>query len=135
MDRIRISSDLLAAIAGHAARVWPNECCGLLVGAGDRIDEVVATRNVLAHPSRYQIDPQEHIDTNRRLRGTIRSVVGAYHSHPRTDAVPSRRDLQEAYYPDFVWLIVSLKTGTPQYRLYGIAGGAATEIELVVESS
>ena len=135
MDRIRISSDLLAAIAGHAARVWPNECCGLLVGAGDRIDEVVATRNALAHPSRYQIDPQEHIDTNRRLRGTSRSVVGAYHSHPRTDAVPSPRDLQEAYYPDFVWLIVSLRKGTPEYRIYGIARGAATELELIVDSS
>jgi len=133
MNRIRISSDLLAAVAGHAARVAPNECCGLLVGTGDRIDEVVATRNVLAHPSRYRIDPQEHIDTNRRLRGTGRSVIGAYHSHPRSAAVPSPRDLAEAHYPEFVWLIVSLKTGAPEYRAYRMAEGAATTLELVAD--
>lgn len=133
MDRIRISSDLLAAIAGHAARVAPKECCGLLVGRGDRIDEVVATRNVLDHPARYQIDPQDHIDTNRRLRGTGRSIIGAYHSHPRSEAVPSPRDLEEAHYPEFVWLIVSLKHGPPDYRVYRIADGAATSVELIPE--
>ena len=88
---------------------------------------------MLAHPSRYQIEPQEHIDTNRRLRGTGRAVVGAYHSHPRTPAAPSPRDLAEAYYPDFVWLIVSLERDEPDYRLYRIASGTSTAIPLMVE--
>ena len=48
------------------------------------------------------------IAVNRRLRGTPRSVIGAYHSHPRTEAVPSPRDIAEAHYPEFIWLIVSL---------------------------
>jgi proteasome lid subunit RPN8/RPN11 len=86
----------------------------------------VPARNVLAHPSRYQIDPQDHIDLNRRLRGTARSVIGAYHSHPRTPAVPSPRDLAEAHYPEFVWVIVSLESGSPAFGLFRIVDGAAT---------
>jgi proteasome lid subunit RPN8/RPN11 len=93
----------------------------------------VPTRNVLADPSRYQIDPQDHIETNRRLRGTSRTVVGAYHSHPHTPAVPSPRDLAEASYPDFVWLIVSLESDDADYRAYRIAG-AAMALDLVIEA-
>jgi proteasome lid subunit RPN8/RPN11 len=123
---------VLSTIRAHAQRELPNESCGLLIGAGDVIDEAVPVRNVLESSSRYQIDPRDHIATNRRLRGTARAVVGAYHSHPRTHAVPSPRDLAEAHYPEFVWLIASLETGEPDYRLYTIAGGAATALRLEI---
>ena len=115
----------------HARRESPNECCGLLVGSGNLIDEAVPARNVLAHPARYQIDPRDHIDLNRRLRGSGRAVIGAYHSHTRTPAAPSPRDLAEAHYPDFIWLIVSLMGEEPDYRLYRIAAGAADELVLM----
>jgi [CysO sulfur-carrier protein]-S-L-cysteine hydrolase len=106
----------------------------LLVGAGDLIDEAVPARNVLAHPARYQIDPRDHIELNRRLRGSGHAVIGAYHSHPSTPATPSPRDLAEAHYPEFIWLIVSLQGGKPDYRLYRIARGEATTLGLVVDS-
>jgi proteasome lid subunit RPN8/RPN11 len=127
---IRIHETVLTTIAAHARREAPNECCGLLVGAGDLIDEAVATRNLLTHPSRYQIDPEEHIGLNRRLRGTARAVVGAYHSHPRTEAIPSPRDIAEAHYPEFVWLIVSLAGDRPQFGAYRITESEAIPMTL-----
>ncbi len=129
-----IRAAVLTAVGAHAHREAPNECCGLLVGTNTLIDEAVPTRNVLAHPSRYQIDPQDHIAINRQLRGTGRSVQGAYHSHPHTPAVPSPRDLAEAHYPEFLWLIVSVTEAKPDFRAYRIAAGAATEEPLVVGS-
>jgi proteasome lid subunit RPN8/RPN11 len=100
------------------------------VGSGGSIDEAVPTRNLSSDPSRFRVDPQEHINTNRRLRGTPRAVIGAYHSHPHGPAVPSRRDLAEAYYPEFVWLIVSLAEGEPHYRAYRIERGEPREVKL-----
>jgi [CysO sulfur-carrier protein]-S-L-cysteine hydrolase len=91
----------------------------------------VPARNLLAHPSRYQIDPQDHIATNRRLRGTDRAVVGAYHSHPRSPAVPSPRDVAEAQYPEFVWLIVSLATEPAEFRAYRIREDQVREVGLL----
>ena len=130
---MRILEGVLASIVDHARRDAPNECCGLLIGTADLIDEAVAATNILAHPSRYQLDPRAHIDANRRLRGTARAVVGAYHSHPRTPALPSPRDVAEANYPEFVWLIVSLAGRDPDYRTYRIVGRDITELALAVE--
>jgi len=130
---IRVSSDVLSTIGAHAQREAPDECCGLLVGTRDLIDEAVPAGNLLADPSRYLIDPRDHIAVNRRLRGTPRAVVGAYHSHPRTAATPSPRDLGEAHYPEYVWLIVSLAGDVPDHRAYRIAEGKATAVDLVIE--
>ena len=130
MDDFQILATVLSAVSAHALREAPNECCGLLLGTKNLIDEAAPTRNVLSHPSRYQIDPQHHIAINRRLRGTSRAVLGAYHSHPRTEAVPSARDLAEAHYPEFLWLIVSLASDVPEFRAYRIVRGKADEITL-----
>jgi proteasome lid subunit RPN8/RPN11 len=128
----RVRADALAAIGAHARRESPNECCGLLIGTTELIDEAVAARNMVAAPSRYQIDPRDHIAANRRLRGTGRRVVGAYHSHPRTPATPSSTDLAEALYPEFVWLIVSLAGGALDYCAYLIAGAEPLALEIIV---
>ena len=127
---VLILETVVATISAQALQEAPNECCGLLIGTRDLIDEAAPTRNLLAHPSRYQIDPEEHIAINRRLRGTSRSVVGAYHSHPRSEAIPSPRDLIEAHYPEFVWLIVSLDGKEPDFRAYRIVDGKAAALEL-----
>ena len=115
----------------HAAREAPNECCGLLVGRSRTIDEAVPVRNVLDSPTRYAIDPAEHIALNRRLRGSGRSVIGAYHSHPRSEPVPSPRDVAEAHYPEFVWLIVSLRGEMPEWRAFRISDGRVVALRVV----
>jgi [CysO sulfur-carrier protein]-S-L-cysteine hydrolase len=130
---IRIHADVLSCVQAHALRESPNECCGLLLGTGDVIDEAVPAANILSSTSRYRLDPRVHVATTRRLRGTARGVVGAYHSHPRSPAVPSPRDLAEAHYPEFVWLIVSLETAGTASRAYRIVDGCAEELELRVE--
>ena len=133
MEASRIGGDVLATVESHARRDAPLECCGLLVGTGDLIDEAVPAANVLASASRFELDPRVHLETNRRLRGTARSVLGAYHSHPRSAAVPSPRDLAEARYPEFVWMIVSLMTEPPDCRIYCIVAGDARELALLVQ--
>ena len=106
---VRLADDVRVELIAHAREEYPDECCGLLVGDGMRIDECVRVRNVDPRPAvRYAIDPAEHIAVARRLRGTARSIVGCYHSHPAGPASPSPSDIAEAFYPDFVWIIVSL---------------------------
>jgi proteasome lid subunit RPN8/RPN11 len=116
----------------------PNECCGLLIGPAGAshdaplVEASARCRNVLASPARYQIDPAEHFAVVRRLRGTARGVVGAYHSHPRSDPTPSASDLAEAHYPEFVWVIVSLAgPGTPRVRAFRLGRGNFLELALV----
>lgn len=115
----------------HARLEAPNECCGLLVGQPDRVDEIVRCTNLDSSPVRYRLDPQQHIDANKRLRHTDRSVVGVYHSHPRSAAVPSPHDIAEAHYPGFAWIVISLADPlAPDVRAYTIAEGVATAVAI-----
>ena len=108
MPPIRLSARARAEMLAHAREDAPRECCGLLVGSGATIDECIRTANLDQDPNRYRIDPAAHIAANRRLRGSGRGVIGVYHSHPHSPAIPSPTDYREAYYSDFIWLIVSL---------------------------
>src|SRR4051812_24379 len=97
-------------------------------GEGDLIDEYVRTRNIRPGEVAYEIDPREHISIRKALRARGRSVLGAYHSHPRTAAVPSAADLAEAHYDgDFVYVIVSLERGSPDVRAYRLERDALIE--------
>ena len=129
---------MLQAIVAHALQDAPDECCGLLAGpapggehAAGLIDEAVPATNLERGPTRYRIDPAEHVRLQKRLRGTGRAIAGAYHSHTRSPAAPSESDLKEAYYPEFVYLIVSVvRPHDPEFRAWRIEEGTAAEIEL-----
>jgi proteasome lid subunit RPN8/RPN11 len=130
-ESILVAAAVLEAIVEHARREAPRECCGLLVGNRYQVDESLPAVNIAAEQSRFLIDPADHIALNRRLRGSGREVVGAYHSHPNDQPVPSHRDIAEAHYPDFLHLIVSL-IGDPETRIrgYRIRAGGVTEVAL-----
>ena len=108
MEAIRLAASVRAALLAHARTEAPRECCGLLVGSDRTVDECVPGINVDPDPHRYRLDPSIHIATRRRLRGTARTIIGAYHSHLGTAPMPSASDRAEAYYSEFVWVIVSL---------------------------
>jgi proteasome lid subunit RPN8/RPN11 len=132
---IHVTREVVAAMRAHALQTEPAECCGLLVGTPHLIDESVPTENLAASPTRFEVDPLEHIRLNRRLRGSGRAVIGAYHSHPHSAAQPSAMDIAEAHYPEFVHIIVSLVGDVAgRVRAYRIRDGRATPLALVQQA-
>ena len=125
--RLAVRDEILA----HATSAAPRECCGLLVGHASVVDESVRSPNVDPNPNRYEIDARLHVSTNRRLRGSGRGVIGAYHSHPHTPAQPSPSDVAEAYYSEFIWIIASLAGPDPELRAFRVEDGRI--LELVIE--
>jgi proteasome lid subunit RPN8/RPN11 len=120
------------AIIAHARAEAPLECCGLLLGGPGLVDEAVPARNVRRSATAYLVDPADHFALIRRARREGRTIVGAYHSHPRSPAVPSEVDLREAQDAGFVYVIVSLAAaGAPDVRGYRLAGGEFIETRLV----
>ena len=112
MDRtttIDIPGSVVSDILKHAYCDAPNECCGLLIGSPHRLERVHPARNLVASPTRYLIDPADHFAAVHRARTDRLSVVGTYHSHPLSPPVPSMTDLLDATYPDYVYVIVSLR--------------------------
>jgi proteasome lid subunit RPN8/RPN11 len=94
----------------HARHEAPNECCGFLLGGRETIEEGVRANNLTPTPNRYLVDPRDHFAVIRqaRIRGCI--VVGTYHSHPTSVAIPSAVDLEQASSTGYLYVIVSLLT-------------------------
>ena len=122
---------MLAGIIGHARDAAPLECCGLLAGKDELIDEYICTDNIRASEVAYQVNPVEHLAAIKSLRARGRVIVGAYHSHPRTPAVPSATDLAEAHDADLLYVIVSLCDDCPDVRAYRLQDGTFVEVPVV----
>lgn len=122
----RVARAALDTIIAHAREAAPAECCGLLLGRDGMVVEAVRTRNVADEPlSRFVIDPKDHIDRRREARRRGFDVVGFYHSHPRSPAVPSATDRAEAAYPDHLYLIVSLAQEPADVGVFSLDGAHA----------
>jgi proteasome lid subunit RPN8/RPN11 len=128
---VRIRLNVLAGISAHARRDAPRECCGLLVGKDDLVDEYVCTTNIRGGTVAYQIEPAEHFAAIKRARVLGRTIMGAYHSHPRSPAAPSPTDLEEALGGDFLYLIVSLAGEPPEIGAYRLVDGRFASVEFV----
>ncbi|MBV8971383.1 MAG: M67 family metallopeptidase [Sphingomonadaceae bacterium] len=99
---------VLAAILAHAAAAAPAEACGLVLGAESRIDAAVPAVNVAERPERgFEIDPATLLRVHREARGSGRSVVGWYHSHPNGARQPSATDAARAVEDGRLWLIAA----------------------------
>jgi len=127
---MRIRRAVLDSIVAHAVADAPLECCGLLIGSADLIDESYPVRNVRASPVAFEVDPAGHFAAIRKARGSNRAVVGAYHSHPASAPIPSETDVREANDSTFVHVIVSLAADVPEVRAYRIATDGVSSVEL-----
>jgi proteasome lid subunit RPN8/RPN11 len=130
---IRIRQEVVDAVIAHARREAPNECCGLLLGGRDAIDESYAARNVCGSATRFLIHPEDHFDAIRRARASGRAVRGAYHSHPRGPSRPSDTDVAHVNDPRLLHMIVSLQDDEPRVRLFEWTDGNFAVVDLVPE--
>lgn len=131
-DPVRIRRTVIDAIVDHARRDSPLECCGLLIGSADEVVERRAARNPKESPVAYLVDPGDHFEAIREARKKGLAVVGAYHSHPKSQAEPSPTDIRDANDAHFLHVIVSLAGATPQVAAFRIGDGRAIGLPLMV---
>ena len=128
-----LASDIRDQMVERARRELPNECCGLLAGAGNRATEILPAGNALASPTEYEIAPQELFDLFRAMREKNLELVAIYHSHPTGDNAPSRRDRERAYYPEAAYVVVSPAANAPtSVRAFRLTGQDWHEVSIVV---
>ncbi len=126
---IRVRQHALDDMLAHARLDAPLECCGLLIGHDARVETTHRARNALASRTRFLVEPEDHFAAMRRARDMGLAVIGVYHSHPATAAIPSARDRDEVAYPEFIYLIVGLPEGVVE--AYCLADGNFRPVDLV----
>ena len=138
---MRISRELLDDVIAHARADAPNECCGMIASRDGEAVAVHRARNALASPLRYDVHSEDLHRIIDRIEDEGLDLGVIYHSHTRSDPVPSQTDINLAdfgdppqpAYPGTLYMIVGLKdAGNPDVRLWSIALGQVEEVPLEV---
>src|SRR5713226_2850900 len=113
---IRIDAEPWRQMVEHARSLYPNECCGALLGAVNDGSKHVVTAmpldNVSAGPqrSRYELRPEDLLNADREARRRNMDLVGIYHSHPDCGAYFSETDLKNSC-PWYSFVVLSIQNG------------------------
>ena len=128
-----IARQLYEQIVAHAQAEAPNECCGMVAARDGTAVKVYRATNAAASPLRYEIDGAEQYRIQTEIEDAELELGAIYHSHTRTEPYPSQTDINLAFYPESLYLIVGLARGEPDMRAYTIRDGRVAQAELVVQ--
>ena len=138
-NSLHIARALADEMIDHLLLERPNEGCGLLAGTKDMVTRVIKMTNEEASPVRYKLVDLEYKRAQDLLDEDGLDLIGSFHSHTRTAAVPSPTDVKKSM-GDLIHVIVSLKDELPDIRAFRIvkenwtdADGEIVEVPVVVE--
>src|SRR4051812_27904696 len=130
---MRISRELLDEVIAHARADAPNECCGMIASRDGEAVAVHRARNAAASPLRYEIEGMEQYKIQTAIEDAGLELGAIYHSHTRSAPEPSQTDINLAFYPESLYVIVGVKDrDAPQVKAYRIHDGQVSEAELQV---
>ena len=129
---MRISRELLDDVIAHACEDAPNECVGMIASRNGEAVSVHRARNAAASPLRYEIDGMEQYKIQNAIEDAGLELGAIYHSHTRSEPLPSQTDINLAFYPEALYVIVGLKADEPDVRAWRIVDGKVSEARLEV---
>ena len=134
--QLDLSQRHVGAMVKHARSEAPNEACGLLAGKGEQVERVYPLTNADHSPTTYRLDTEEQYRALVEIEERGWEVVGVYHSHTHTPAYPSPTDIEQAYFPKVVCLILSLADpDRPLLRGFRIVEGEVEELKLEISEN
>jgi [CysO sulfur-carrier protein]-S-L-cysteine hydrolase len=129
---MRLPRPLLEEIVAHARAEAPNECCGMIASRNGDAVAVHRAANAAASPLRYEMDGMEQYRIQTAIEDAGLDLGAIYHSHTRSDPIPSQTDINLAFYPDALYVIVGVEGTDPDVRAWKITDGAYTEHPLEI---
>jgi len=134
---LRLPADVSGWIGERAARGYPDETCGLLVGTVEggrvRVVRAEAAGNLDRERARdrYALDPGDFVRIDAAARADGLDIVGIWHSHPDHPARPSDTDLERAW-NGYGYLIASVgRDGVREIRSWWLVDGEFVEQAIV----
>jgi [CysO sulfur-carrier protein]-S-L-cysteine hydrolase len=133
---MRIARSLLDQMVAQARDEAPDECCGIVGSRDGRAVALFKARNARASPLAYEIDGRDLQRIYEELDERGLEVGIIYHSHTRSDPLPSQTDINLAspFLPDAVYVIVGVKDADrDDVRAWHIRDGEVSEAALEID--
>jgi proteasome lid subunit RPN8/RPN11 len=129
---MRMPQALFDEMVAHARADAPNECCGMIASQNGAAVTIHPAQNAAASPLRYEIDGAEQYRIQMAIDDAGHDLGAIYHSHTRSAPYPSQTDINLAFYPDALYVIVGLAGDDAEVRAFEIRGGRVAEADLEV---
>jgi len=113
---IEVDKQAWEVMVRHAEATYPRECCGVMIGSIDgdqkRVTEAFALENAYTggQEDRYEIRPEDLLNTDRAARKQGLDLIGIFHSHPDCAAYFSKTDLENSC-PWYSFVVLSVQKG------------------------
>ena len=134
---VELPATTLQAMIDHARAEYPNEMCGVIVGDRPAADggqplRWEPTRNRAASPLRYEIHPDDLLRLTIETEAADEEFWAIAHSHTHSAPRPSLTDIGLAFYPEALYILVSLAEDKPAAAAWRIVDGEVYPVELLI---
>ena len=111
MQKIILTESQKQLLSNHADDEKPNESCALLFGTENegkiKVEKVFLTKNIEESPVNFTISAEQRLEADKMERELGLKIIGIFHSHPNSEAVPSNTDKKFMELNPVVWIIFS----------------------------
>lgn len=132
MTEISIPRKIVQNLLHHAQQTPDEEVCGLISSKNNTPVRSYPIKNTSPTPATFfNLDAQQQIHAMAEMRDNHEQLFAIYHSHPTAPATPSKTDLEQASYPEALYLIISLNVkGVMEICAYKINNNQFIEVAL-----
>lgn len=123
--KIIIKNSDYEAILAHCKKNLPEEACGLLAGTVEGDTKTVAKVYLLENTDHsnehFTISPKDQFACLKDARANGLTILGNFHSHPKSPSRPSEEDKRLANDTNAEYLILSLmEPENPVFKAFGV---------------
>ena len=107
MHKIILSHSIKRSLQDQAESEKPNESCAILFGRENRVLEIFPAKNIEESPVNFTISNEQLIEAYQTAENKRLEIMGIFHSHPNSIAVPSETDKKFMQSNPVTWVIYS----------------------------
>ena len=112
VKEIILNQEQIDILIEHSTKSHPNESCAMLLGTHDdqqwNVKEVFLTNNMEKSETNFTISPEELLHGHQLAEKKQLELVGVFHSHPNSSAIPSDTDKKFMRNNPVPWIIHSV---------------------------
>ncbi len=111
VKEIILNQEQIDTLIEHSTKSHPNESCAMLLGTYNdqqwNVKEVFLTNNMEQSETNFTISPEELLYGHKLAEEKQLELVGVFHSHPNSNAIPSDTDKKFMEINPIPWVIYS----------------------------
>lgn len=134
IERVVVPYQVADAMFKHSGWAYPEEACGLVAFDREGIPVLTLCLSNADHTGdRFTIAPDEQFGAMRFSERLGHRIGAVFHSHTRSEAIPSEFDIQGGADPEWIHFIVGPVAGRkPLLRAYRMVDGDVVEVKVSI---